>query len=717
MADEYAPTFAVPSIEEIVKEKFSTARLIRLLWRGRESFSTIFDAVRKAERIICLEFYIFRNDETGSELAEILKQKSLDGVRVYLLYDHFGSFGTPLSFWDSLKKAGVRTAASRPFKWIFPFHYVHRNHRKLIVIDDQKAFTGGLNIANEYSGFHLRLKGRKWRDTGIMLEGPVAHELFKSFRKNWFAWAGEIIESPAEAIQEVPGTGCVHGGDDCNIPVMPIFVNSAKGRRKMRRLLYYSINHARKSISLTTAYFTPSRRMVETLEQAVARGVSVRLLVPGITDFPPAAYAGRAFFTRLLKAGVEIYAYAGRILHAKTSLFDGCWGIIGSTNLDFQSLRYNDEGNVGILDLNFSSKLNDLFEEDIKHSSRIDPIEWRGRPIQEKLKEHFSHSSGEDFRRSVMSVKETYEVIIVGGGPAGLSAGLYCKRAALKTVLFEKGLLGGQIAISKEVENYPGMESITGFDLAEKLVHQARSFGLEVIQEEVAAVNAGPDLHSVRLANGDLFHTVALIIAAGGTLRKLGIPGEAEYLGTGVSYCATCDGFFFRDKTVLVVGGGDTAVEESIYLSKLAKKVYLVHRRDKLRASNILQSRLLSEPRIEVIWNSIITEIKGDGRTVNAVSLKNIETGKKGELQAEGVFILIGYSPNNQLVPSAVRIDNKGLVITDEKCETSVPGIFAVGDLRRKFANQIVVAAADGCTAALAAAHYVETRKAGGRPY
>jgi thioredoxin reductase (NADPH) len=312
-----------------------------------------------------------------------------------------------------------------------------------------------------------------------------------------------------------------------------------------------------------------------------------------------------------------------------------------------------------------------------------------------------------------MAIDETYEVIIVGGGPAGLTAGIYCKRAALKTILFEKGLLGGQIAISKDVDNYPGLEGITGFDLAEKLVHQAGSFGLTVIQQKVASINCGTDLHSVRLATGELFHTVALIVAVGGTLRKLGIPGEAEYQGTGVSYCATCDGFFFRDKTVVVVGGGDTAVEEAVYLSRLAKKVYLVHRRNALRASKILQSRLMSESGIEVIWNTIITEIKGDGRTVEAVSYENTETGKKGELQADGVFILIGYSPNNQLVPPEVRINEQGFVITDDKCETSVPGIFAVGDLRKKFANQIVVAASDGCIAALAAAHYVEMRKTG----
>ncbi len=311
--------------------------------------------------------------------------------------------------------------------------------------------------------------------------------------------------------------------------------------------------------------------------------------------------------------------------------------------------------------------------------------------------------------------KETYEVIIVGGGPAGLAAGLYCNRAALKTVLFEKGLIGGQIAISKEVENYPGVEGITGFDLAEKLVHHARSFGLSIIQQEIAAVNAGPDIHSVRLINGDLFHTVALILALGGTARKLGIPGEAEYLGSGVSYCATCDGFFFRDKTVVVIGGGDTAVEEALYLSRLTRKVYLVHRRNALRASQILQRRLMIEPRIEVIWNTIITEIKGDGRTVSAVSFENTETGEKGIISTDGVFIFIGYSPNNKLIPPAVRINDQGFVITDEKCGTNVPGIFVAGDLRQKFANQIVVAAADGCIAALAAAHYVEVQKTGVR--
>ncbi|MGE5894174.1 MAG: thioredoxin-disulfide reductase [bacterium] len=315
-----------------------------------------------------------------------------------------------------------------------------------------------------------------------------------------------------------------------------------------------------------------------------------------------------------------------------------------------------------------------------------------------------------------MTMKETFEVIIVGGGPAGLAAGLYCQRAALKTVLFEKGLLGGQIAISKDVENYPGLEGITGFDLAEKMVRHARTFGLNVVQQEVAAVNAGTDLHSVRLADGEVLQTIALILALGGTARKLDVPGEAEYLGSGVSYCATCDGFFFRNKTVVVVGGGDTAVEEALYLSKIASKVCLVHWSDALRASRILQDRLRAEAKIEMLWNTIITEIRGDGKAVNAVSFENTQTGEKGELPTEGVFIFIGYSPNSQLIPPRVRMNEQGFVITDEKCETSVPGIFVAGDLRQKFANQIVVAAADGSIAALAAAYYVEVQRAGAQP-
>ncbi|MDA8155320.1 MAG: thioredoxin-disulfide reductase [Actinomycetota bacterium] len=309
-------------------------------------------------------------------------------------------------------------------------------------------------------------------------------------------------------------------------------------------------------------------------------------------------------------------------------------------------------------------------------------------------------------------MKECYDVIIVGGGPAGLTAGLYCQRAAMKTVLVEKGLPGGQIAISKEVENYPGIQGITGFQLAENMVRQAESFGLRMVQQEVTSIETGAGTHAVRLASGEVLHCIALILALGGTVRKLGIPGETEYLGSGVSYCATCDGLFFKDKTVAVVGGGDTAVEEALYLAKLANKVYLVHRKDGLRAGKLLQGRLQAEPKIELALNTVLTEIKG-AIAVESVACQNVESGIKSELQVDGVFIFIGYAPNNKLIPPDVRMNEQGFVIAGDNCETSVSGIFVAGDLRQKFANQIVVAAADGCIAALGAAHYVEEKKAG----
>lgn len=311
-----------------------------------------------------------------------------------------------------------------------------------------------------------------------------------------------------------------------------------------------------------------------------------------------------------------------------------------------------------------------------------------------------------------MQFGEIHDVIIVGGGPAGLTAGLYCRRAVLDTVLFEKGVAGGQLAISKDVENYPGLEGITGFDLAEKMLRHTRSYGLTVVQEEVSEILPGEEVHTVRLANGQEHRATALVLAAGSSVRKLGIPGEAEYLGSGVSYCATCDGFFFKGKDVIVVGGGDTAVEEALYLARLVRRVRLVHRGDTLKASGLLQNRLKEISSIEVLWNRRVMEIRGNSKVVESVVLEHVVTGERVEMPTEGVFIFIGNYPNNKLVPSPVRMNEAGFVVTDEKCATNVPGIFAAGDLRQKFANQIVVAAADGCIAALAAAHYVENRKA-----
>lgn len=375
-------TFNRATLEKIAGIAFTEGNGVNLLHRGRESFEAIFQAVRESESFVCLQFYIFRNDETGTELAEILKEKARKGVMVYILYDHFGSLGTPGRFWDELRDAGIKIRASRPFKWFSPFHYVRRDHRKLVIVDGVKAFTGGLNIANEYRGFHLRMKG-PWRDTGVVLEGPIVGELFETFRKTWETWKGEAIPLSFQTPRSV------HSSLGEDFPVIPIFASSAKGRRQMRKLLYYSIDTAYKSIHLTTAYFTPSRRMVVSLEGAVKRGAEVNLLLPGESDVPAAHYAGRAFFTRLLRAGVHIYSYQGKMLHAKSYIFDGLWSIVGSANLDFQSLRWNDEGNVGILDAGFGNMMVNMFKEDVGHSREIKEDEWMNRALWEKIKERF----------------------------------------------------------------------------------------------------------------------------------------------------------------------------------------------------------------------------------------------------------------------------------------------------------------------------------------
>lgn len=308
--------------------------------------------------------------------------------------------------------------------------------------------------------------------------------------------------------------------------------------------------------------------------------------------------------------------------------------------------------------------------------------------------------------------KQMYDLVIVGGGAAGLSAGIYAMRAAMKTVLIEKGMPGGQISQTKDVENYPGIEEIGGFELCEKFLNHAKRYDLEIRETEVTTVDPGMEFHEVVLADGSRICTHAVILAMGGTARKLSIPGECEFFGRGVSYCATCDGFFFRGKTVTVIGGGDTALEEALYLAKICSKVYLVHRRDEFRGSRILQQRVMGDENIELVLNSVPLEIVGDDAGVTGVSVKNVQTEEVSQIATDGVFIFVGFSPAGELVPAGVKMNGAGYVVTDDKCETSLPGIFAVGDLRQKYANQIVLAAADGCVAALASAHYVETRKA-----
>jgi cardiolipin synthase len=364
-------------IERLCRSRFYEGNQVELLYRGPETFQRIFEAVAEARHLVCLEFYIYRNDETGLELAELLKAKAREGVRVYLLYDHWGSFGTPRSFWRALREAGVQVAASHPFKWASPGRYLHRDHKKLIVLDGRVAFTGGLNIADEYRG-GLRRRARAWRDTGVLLRGPVARGLLQAFRESW------------EHFSPLPLRAQVPPAEPCgSLPVIPIFASSSRGRRRFRRLLYWSIGRAQESIHLTTAYFCPSRAMLAALRAAARRGVKIRLLLPGISDVPPAQYAAMAHYEALLREGVELYHYQGEVLHAKSYVFDRRWSIVGSANLDFQSLRYNDEGNVGILSEEFARQMLQVFREDLEHSQALELRRWRQRPLCQKLKERF----------------------------------------------------------------------------------------------------------------------------------------------------------------------------------------------------------------------------------------------------------------------------------------------------------------------------------------
>jgi thioredoxin reductase (NADPH) len=304
------------------------------------------------------------------------------------------------------------------------------------------------------------------------------------------------------------------------------------------------------------------------------------------------------------------------------------------------------------------------------------------------------------------------DLAIIGGGPGGLTAGIYAMRAALTTVLFEMAAPGGQVNLSDAVENWPGDIHVGGAELAMKMLAHAQSYGLSVQNEEVAAVEPGLEHHRVVLSGGRSVRAHAVILATGGHPKKLEIPGEERNYGRGVSYCAVCDGFFFRNKSVAVIGGGDSAVEESLYLAKLARQVTIVHRRDQLRAGALLQQRVKAECKIEILWNHVPTAIHAGADGVSGLTLRHTQTGAARELAADGVFIFIGFAPNNRLVPAGVKKNADGYVITDETCQTTIPGIYAIGDLREKYARQIVLAAADGCTAALAAAHYVESRKA-----
>jgi thioredoxin reductase (NADPH) len=301
--------------------------------------------------------------------------------------------------------------------------------------------------------------------------------------------------------------------------------------------------------------------------------------------------------------------------------------------------------------------------------------------------------------------KKEYDVIIIGGGPAGLSAGIYTARARLASLLIEKGGIGGQIINSLAVENYPGFAAVSGIDLTQAMHQQATGFGLTTIYAEVFAIKTSGQKKIVTTSDGD-YSAGAVILAGGSERQKLDIPGEAEFTGKGVSYCATCDGAFFRDRDVAVVGGGNAAITEAIELTKFARKVTVIHRRDELRATKILQEKAFAEKKIEFLWDSVLTAITGDA-FVEGITVSNVKTKKETRLPVAGVFMAVGFRPNTGYLQGVVALDELGTVIVNDKMETSAPGIFAAGDIRSQSIRQVVAATGDGAVAAISAEKYL----------
>jgi thioredoxin reductase (NADPH) len=303
-------------------------------------------------------------------------------------------------------------------------------------------------------------------------------------------------------------------------------------------------------------------------------------------------------------------------------------------------------------------------------------------------------------------VNREYEVVIIGGGPAGLTAGLYTSRARLNSLLIEKGLVGGQILNAEKVDNYPGFpEGISGLKLGELMHQQATKYGLKTIIAEATGIEPQPKQIVVKTTEGN-FIAKAVIIASGSERRKLGIPGEEEFTGKGVSYCATCDAAFFRDLPVAVVGGGNAAITEALHLTKFASKVTVIHRREQLRASGIMQEKAFSQPKIEFLWDTVAETIEGEN-SVTRIKLRQLKTGEESSLDISGVFISVGLKPNTNYLKGVLPLDEGGYVITSDKMETEIPGIFAAGDIRRNSARQAITAAGDGATAAFYAEKFI----------
>ncbi len=303
---------------------------------------------------------------------------------------------------------------------------------------------------------------------------------------------------------------------------------------------------------------------------------------------------------------------------------------------------------------------------------------------------------------------EKYEVVIVGGGPGGLTAGLYTSRARRPTILIEKYLTGGQIANTDVVDDYPGFEMVGGAELAEKMANHARKFGLEFVSDEVTDIWSEGEYRMVVTSSGKTYRAKAVILSTGGSANKLGVPGEDELYGKGVTYCALCDGAFFKDKIIAVAGGGDAAVEEAGFLTKFGSKVYLIHRRDKFRAQKVIQERTLANPKIEVIWDTVVEKVNG-AKKVESITLRNVKTNETRDLEIDGLFPLIGFTPNSNITREELKKDDGGHIITNDRMETSISGVFACGDVRSQLVRQITNAVGDGTTAAVAAEQYIES--------
>lgn len=298
-----------------------------------------------------------------------------------------------------------------------------------------------------------------------------------------------------------------------------------------------------------------------------------------------------------------------------------------------------------------------------------------------------------------------YDIVIIGAGPSGLAAGLYAARARRKTLLIEKNITGGQIALTATIENYPGILEVNGFDLGQTMQAQAEKYGMETTYTTVTGIEPQGKQHLIRTADGD-YLAKALIVTAGADYNRLNVPGEERLTGYGVSYCATCDAAFFKDMEVAVVGGGDSALDEGLFVARYASQVTVIHRRDELRAGAILQERAFNNPKMGFMWNSVVESIDGS-EAVEKLRVRNVVTGEQDDFPVAAVFIFIGHIPNSSFIRDLVDIDSGGHVIVNDWMETNVPGIFAAGDIRQNSARQVVTSAGDGATAAIRADHYI----------